>query len=406
MTGTAEAVERQYRVMTISHAVDLWLGELARKNYSERTIDAYRRLLDKLAGAFPLADINDLTATNVRRFLDGEAMYQSGAGRKAAATLAQNVTIVNRFTDWATAEGLLARNPVRRNGERILSRPRQVAADENDNVATVSGTDVWRLIEATDGAEWNEKLAIHALAYIGPRRRALAVARIGDYDPVERMLSFREKGAKTIAKPVPDRLAAVIDAAIAAGVYVTQEKERGEDYLIPGRSRQRRPGDRDDRVIWHLVRTVAARAGVTTNVHALRAAFAVQYLETHPGQIEALQKLMGHRRLETTLVYLRRLNRRQQMESVRDMDWGVDGSGEIRTREPGFPSYSLSRRAPSATRAPIQGNKHFAGKPLESITGRSLLSLEPSFDPKSLLPTPSVEREASAPRGDGSRRQT
>lgn len=30
---------------------------------------------------------------------------------------------------------------------------------------------------------------------------------------------------------------------------------------------------------------------------------------------------MGHSRIETTLVYLRRLDRKQAMETVRDLDW-------------------------------------------------------------------------------------
>ena len=69
------------------------------------------------------------------------------------------------------------------------------------------------------------------------------------------------------------------------------------------------------------MRRVAARAGVTAHVHAIRAAFAVRFLESHPGDLEALQPLMGHSRLETTAVYLRRLNRVQAMERVRDLTW-------------------------------------------------------------------------------------
>jgi integrase len=64
---------------------------------------------------------------------------------------------------------------------------------------------------------------------------------------------------------------------------------------------------------------------VTTHVHALRAAFAVHFLEAKPGELVALKNLMGHKRIDTTLVYLRRLNRRQGMETVRDLDWGSTG---------------------------------------------------------------------------------
>ena len=53
-------------------------------------------------------------------------------------------------------------------------------------------------------------------------------------------------------------------------------------------------------------------------------AFAVRYLETHVGDLEALQALMGHTKIETTQVYLRRFNREQPMERVRDLSWGTE----------------------------------------------------------------------------------
>ena len=81
------------------------------------------------------------------------------------------------------------------------------------------------------------------------------------------------------------------------------------------------PGERDDRIIWRLVKEVAAKANVTTHVHALRSAFAVQYLESNLGDIDALRELMGHTRGETKQVYLRRLNRRRRMDSVRGLSW-------------------------------------------------------------------------------------
>jgi hypothetical protein len=37
----------------------------------------------------------------------------------------------------------------------------------------------------------------------------------------------------------------------------------------------------------------------------------------------SLQQLMGHSRPETTNLYLRRLDRRRSMETVRGLDWGV-----------------------------------------------------------------------------------
>jgi integrase len=149
--------------------------------------------------------------------------------------------------------------------------------------------------------------------------------RLSDYDELHGRIRFREKGGKTIWKPVPEQLDAVIRAALAAGVFEDSLKRladcdrSGDPYLIPPQGKLQK-AERDDRVIWRLVKDVAARAGVQTHVHALRAAFAVAYLEENRDLV-GLQELLGHESPETTRVYLRKLDR--AMEPVRKFSWGV-----------------------------------------------------------------------------------
>ena len=359
------------RTMNIQRATSQWLGELERHGHSERTIDTYGRLLDKLAAAHDL-DVHEITPALLRSFLDGEARKKRG-GRKAPATIAQNVSIVNGFFDWLTREGAVRHNPTRRNGDRIIGRPKQPAPDENDNITTVTSSDVEKLIAAAETMGWPYRLAIGVLVGVGPRRHAASALRVRDYDPEAATLTFREKGSRTITKPIPDQLQDLLVAAFAAGVYSSVD-----EYLVPSRGTPRNP-ERDDRALWHIVREVAEEAGVETHVHALRAAFAVHFLEAKPGRVVALQKLMGHKRIETTMVYLRRLDRRAEMESVRDVSWG-NGQGEIRTREPVSPGHSLSRRAPSATRAPVQGFSENGSELVEAIKHETSICSEPSFD--------------------------
>ncbi len=305
-------------VMNISHAADSWLGELERQGKSDRTIGTYRRLLHKLADDHARhVDVRDITVSHIRVFLDSQSKLQSDGGRKAAATVAQNVTIINCFFDWLYAEEIIPRNPTRRNGEQILSRPRVGRPEDNDNVTTISSDDVRKFLAVANKSGWSARLAVNVAIYTGARRSALSNLRLSDYDAANRRLTFKEKGAKTISKPISDDLAQIIDAAIIAGVYETDD-----DYLIPSHASQRRKGERDDRIIWRIIRDIATKAGVDTHVHALRAAFAVHYLETHPGDVVALQSLMGHDRMETTLIYLRRYDRAQRMETVRTLSWG------------------------------------------------------------------------------------
>jgi integrase len=69
--------------------------------------------------------------------------------------------------------------------------------------------------------------------------------------------------------------------------------------------------------------TSSARASIEVHPHSLRAAFAVEFLETHPGELEALRRLLGHSKPETTQISLRRLDRERSMESVQDLSWGA-----------------------------------------------------------------------------------
>lgn len=305
-----EVVEERAKVlrMNISHATDLWLSAISGSK-QPRTRDTYRRLLDKLADTYPWDDVDEITEAKLLRFL-------SRWDHRSPATKAQNISILRGFFGWLKVKKWLKENPAKH-----LERPQVPRAEENDNITSITGAEVRKLLHAAEG--WPEKLAVYTLAYLGPRRRAIAQARLADYDSLERTLTFREKGAKTIRKPVPDRLADLIDAAIADGIYNDLS-----DYLVPNREPRRKKGERDDRIIWNLVRQVAERVGVTTHVHALRAAFAVEFLRRNPGQLVALQELLGHRRVETTMVYLRRLNRSDAMESVRSLDWDASETFE------------------------------------------------------------------------------
>jgi hypothetical protein len=51
-----------------------------------------------------------------------------------------------------------------------------------------------------------------------------------------------------------------------------------------GRPAAVRRSERSDKIIWERVRRVAAKTGVRAHVHALRAAFAVQFIDMTPAK--------------------------------------------------------------------------------------------------------------------------
>ena len=300
---TAPSDRGRLRVMTIYLATDMYLAARQRDGCSPKTIDRYRRILHKLGDMYPHIDVDELTYVMVSRCVDQWATA-------APSTSAQIISILHTFFDWCHDEGLIPADPSSR-----LKRPKLKRYDDRDDIVSISTADAQKILAAAK--DWRERIALHILAYTGSRRHAVAQLRLRDYDPVEGTLTFREKGSKTIRKPVATPLRDLLDAAEAAGIY-----DSTDDYLIPSQAPQRRNGDRDDRFLLRLVQEVAARVGIEAHVHAFRAAFAVYFLEHKPDQLVALQLLLGHASPETTRHYLRRLDRQRMMGEVRDLDWG------------------------------------------------------------------------------------
>lgn len=302
--------------MNTSRAVDLFLGDISRRGYSERTRSTYSRILDKLCDRLPLdSDVSKVTTDDLRRFLDTmSGRKKRGKGTYSRGTQAHTEAVLSSFFGWLYHEQKIVRNPMDR-----LPRTRRIPAQDLD-VVTVSADDVRKLMKAA--TTWPERLAIGLLVYTGARRRAVARLKLADYDRTRGRLRFREKGGKTIWKPVPTELATLLDAAIAAGVYEDQ------DYLVPPRH-YLSAEERDDRIVWKLVKDVAGRVGVNASPHPLRRAFAVGFLSTHPGEIKTLQLLLGHSSLATTERYVQGMEKELAMERVRPMSWDAGDLPEL-----------------------------------------------------------------------------
>jgi site-specific recombinase XerD len=321
-------------MLATDRAIDLFLADLPRRGYSERTRATYSRTLDKFNSRLPAdTDVAKVTVDDCRRFLDGY-------NRRAAGTRAHTFSVLSSFFKWLALNEKIARNPLDR-----LERPKRIPAADLD-VVTISTEDVQRLM--LHARSWPEKLALGVLVYMGPRRHAVALLRLSDYDRARGRIRFREKGGKVIWKTVPEELDQLLEAALAAGAIEDGRRwlpDRTQSpYLVPP-ERPLQNRERDDRVIWRLVKDVAERAGVVTHVHALRAAFAVAYLEQNPGDVEALRLNLGHRQLATTQTYLRKLNAETAMARNRSLSWGVAMADETAVSE--LPQFADERLAVS-----------------------------------------------------------
>jgi integrase len=316
--------------VTLDRAVDLFLGELARRGYSRRTLDDYWRKL------LPMCGPKDRYAPDVSAVGEQACRAHLDKWRDSAPnTRYHSWAVLSGFFGWLYRAGVVEVNPM----ARIEPPKRQQSYDLD--VTTVTGADVRRLFDACES--WQDLLCLSTLAYLGPRRRAASNLRLRDVDLERGTVRFREKSNKTITKPIPDEYAAILRGAMTAGAIET----RPDAYVIPMVRKQVRTGDRDDRVIWRTIKRLGKRARIEVHPHALRAAFAVKFLETHPGELEALQRLMGHIKIETTQIYLRRLDDQRAMERVKDLSWGLRFEASEEEAPSGFEPLYGALQAPA-----------------------------------------------------------
>lgn len=289
-------------VRDIGRAIDDYLGELARKGRTPETLRSYRRILNGLADSLPgELSLQEITTSHCRRYLNRWSTASPSTG-------ALYVSCLRGFFAFFAKEEAIAENPMAR-----VERPRRPRPEDLD-VVTITSDEAMRLFAACE--TWQEFLCIAVLLFLGVRRRAASSARLRDVDFAKGTIRFREKGRKVIVKPIPDQLLMILELAREENVWAGPN-----DYLIPSR-RPPKQSERAHKVIYETVRKVAGRAGVRSHVHALRGAFAVQFLETHAWNVDALKHLLGHSRVESTYVYLRRANKFRSMEAVRDLSWG------------------------------------------------------------------------------------
>jgi site-specific recombinase XerD len=290
--------------MRLDRALDRFIGDMARRNCSPRSRSDYFSTLCRL---FAYVPADAMTADVTKDALLDCLGDWAGAGPN---TRYKADAIFRAFCKWLYENELVDRNPLDR-----VARPKRLQEDEMPLRATPAAH-VRRLFEHCE--TWQELVCLSTLAYVGARRGAVSRLRWRNVDIAQGVVTLAEKGGKVISKPMPGAYLAILRAAVAQGGVEAVPSA----YVIPMQRPQRRQGERDDRIIWRIVKRIGQRAGVEVFPHALRHAFSVRFLEQHPGEVEALQRLLGHSRLETTQRYLRAMERRL-MERVRDLSWDV-----------------------------------------------------------------------------------
>ena len=154
-----------------------------------------------------------------------------------------------------------------------------------------------------------DKAILATLAYTACRAGAVAKLRLGDFqfDGVQFMLRFQEKGGKSREIPVRHDLEGFIRAYLEAAGIAVEAKDRPLFRVGNGRSKGLSGDAMDSRVVCDLVKRRLKNAGLPSRLspHSFRVA-AITDLLTQGVPLEDVQYLAGHAEPRTTGLYDRR----------------------------------------------------------------------------------------------------
>lgn len=358
---TEEALMVRKAQVLVEYAIDRWIGVLAREQRAETTRRKYREYLDPFGQSVRHKATDELVRDDFDAFVDRYANH-------SASTLALVVTVMRGFGQYLEDTHLVKRNPADH-----LRRPRRKRPEDLD-VVTLSPDDARTLIQACHDDQ--ERICLGVLLYMGVRRTAAANIRRRDVNLKTGAMKFLEKGGKPIVKVMPDELLAYLRERDDDGQWVN-----GDAWLIPNRKPWlvKTTKQRGHKIVYETVKRVAARTGIQAHPHAFRGAYAVAFDEAHPDLSLVLKDLLGHARMDTTMVYLRRRNKIAGMEAVRDLSFGLRAHKAIPPAgfEPAFEAHEqLAQDAPETSGLTIAetlleeaSNKAQTEKPTGRVTG-------------------------------------
>lgn len=268
---------------------------LLERGYSENTLDAYMRDIEKLLH-FAVGKYTDagerallcITRDDMQEFL--AALYDIGISPRSQARILSGIRSLYRFL---MLDGYLDADPT-----ELIDSPR--LGEHIPEVLSVEEVDM--LISAIDLSEpegQRNKAIIEVLFSCGLRVSELVMLRLSD-------LFLDEGFIRVVGKGNKERLVPISQRAIQELQYwyidrnVLKIKPGEQDYVFLNR----RGAHLTRTMILIMIKRLAKEAGITKTVspHTLRHSFATALLEGG-ADLRSIQAMLGHEKISTTEIY-------------------------------------------------------------------------------------------------------
>lgn len=263
----------------MTHLRQMMLEELQRRNYAQSTVKAYLRIVQEFAKYFHQPP-DKLGPDQLRQYQ--AHLFQD---RKLDAGTVQQHVAALRFFYIKTLKRQCLLDDI-----PMPKRPRKLPE-------ILSPEEVALLIDSASNLFHQTMLM--TLYSTGVRRAELCRLKIADIDSRRMMVHIRQ-GKRGHDRDVP------LSQTLLQTLRVYWRWMKPKTYLFPGTVKNWRADvPVTTKVPWEACREAAQRAGLTKHVapHTLRHCLATHLLEAG-ADLRTIQVLLGHSKLEHTLVYL------------------------------------------------------------------------------------------------------
>jgi integrase len=267
-----------------------------RKTPSEFTLRHYNAVIMLFCRETRTADVEDVAPTTVA------AWREAVLARASASTWNNYLAHLRVLWNWAVAEGLARENPF-----AAVSRAREL----HRRPKTVAAALLRRALATLDGADapvpgWFWRIVLRTFYYTGMRRRQLVAVRWEHVGLEAARLTLAAEGSKTrreweipLAPETVEDLSLLRQETLAAtGGASLRDRQVFNATLFNPRYKGQ---ELDEFQVSGFFGRLSKRLGEPVSPHRLRHTMATALA---PHDIKALQNMLGHQDVRTTLQYV------------------------------------------------------------------------------------------------------